>query len=40
VFGALARQVRRFELLAPPERALNNLIRCHARIQMRAHADG
>ncbi|HUN91579.1 MAG TPA: cytochrome P450 [Burkholderiaceae bacterium] len=38
VFGALARHVTRFELLEPPQRALNNVIRCHARIRMRAHA--
>lgn len=36
VFGALAQHIESFELLAPPERALNNLIRCHASIRMRA----
>lgn len=38
VFSALSRRVRRFELLAPPERQLNNVIRCHARVRLRAHA--
>lgn len=38
VFGALARRIERFELLEPPQRVLNNLIRCHARIRMRALA--
>jgi len=40
VFGALARRIESFELLAPPERALNNLIRCHARLRMRARPAG
>lgn len=38
VFTALARHVRSLELLETPQRTLNNLIRCHARIRMRAHA--
>jgi cytochrome P450 len=37
VFAALAKHVKRFELLSPPQRALNNVIRCHAQIHMRAH---
>jgi len=38
VFGALARRIAAFELLEQPQRALNNLIRCHGRIRMRAVA--